>query len=276
MNLVGRIITCSSILILSVSGVQAAPFFGAMTGGDNLEPRLFEEDGGAGFLSSSSSAVAASGDRFSASANFVDGSTFLPELGASATSTLRENDDDKTAGRAEAYRVFTAAPGELIQLDVMLDGDIFDSTPDSRSTALADVFVYGGPNFEVVDGSQCSDGSFNSKFLFDGTYFCGSRLERANLFIAGDGENQQLTDTLSFFASGGSFGVLATLSVVARDGEADFSQTLGLRFQDDSFITPLGVEPPSAIPVPAAVWLFATALIGLAGFSKRKIISKQG
>ncbi|MFC1560704.1 VPLPA-CTERM sorting domain-containing protein [Pseudomonadota bacterium] len=28
--------------------------------------------------------------------------------------------------------------------------------------------------------------------------------------------------------------------------------------------------PPSAVPVPAAVWLFGTALIGLVGFSKRR------
>jgi hypothetical protein len=30
------------------------------------------------------------------------------------------------------------------------------------------------------------------------------------------------------------------------------------------------VVPPSAVPVPAAVWLFGTALIGLVGFGKRK------
>lgn len=35
----------------------------------------------------------------------------------------------------------------------------------------------------------------------------------------------------------------------------------------DGFIAP---PPPSAVPVPAAIWLFGTALIGLVGFSKRR------
>lgn len=33
---------------------------------------------------------------------------------------------------------------------------------------------------------------------------------------------------------------------------------------------PIDVVPPSPVPVPAAVWLFGTALIGLVGFSKRR------
>jgi len=30
------------------------------------------------------------------------------------------------------------------------------------------------------------------------------------------------------------------------------------------------IEPPSPIPIPAAIWLFGTAMIGLVGFSKRR------
>jgi hypothetical protein len=33
------------------------------------------------------------------------------------------------------------------------------------------------------------------------------------------------------------------------------------------------VEPPPPVPVPAAVWLFGTALIGLVGFSKRRKVT---
>jgi hypothetical protein len=32
----------------------------------------------------------------------------------------------------------------------------------------------------------------------------------------------------------------------------------------------ISVAAPSAVPVPAAIWLFGTALIGLVGFSKRR------
>jgi hypothetical protein len=37
-----------------------------------------------------------------------------------------------------------------------------------------------------------------------------------------------------------------------------------------STLTTTAVSPPSAVPVPAAVWLFGTALIGLVGFGKRR------
>jgi hypothetical protein len=41
-----------------------------------------------------------------------------------------------------------------------------------------------------------------------------------------------------------------------------------IRIHDDS--STFGDEPISAVPVPAALWLFGTALIGLIGFGKRK------
>ena len=46
-------------------------------------------------------------------------------------------------------------------------------------------------------------------------------------------------------------------------GSADF-----IRIHDDN--SAFGIEPVSAVPVPAAFWLFGTALIGLIGFGKRK------
>jgi hypothetical protein len=30
------------------------------------------------------------------------------------------------------------------------------------------------------------------------------------------------------------------------------------------------VQPPSQVPVPAAIWLFGSAMAGLVGFSRRK------
>jgi len=45
--------------------------------------------------------------------------------------------------------------------------------------------------------------------------------------------------------------------------------TEGTFFIDDVSIQ--AIQPPSAVPVPAAIWLFGTALIGLVGFGKRKM-----
>lgn len=56
---------------------------------------------------------------------------------------------------------------------------------------------------------------------------------------------------------------LNTISVLTSDYG-------GLTFFDMQLVADDGIGPPSAIPVPAAVWLFSTALIGLAGFRKRR------
>lgn len=55
---------------------------------------------------------------------------------------------------------------------------------------------------------------------------------------------------------------------VAGCGNSRFQTTLDFRHLDDSTFARWTQVP--AVPVPAAVWLFGTALIGLVGFSKRK------
>lgn len=66
--------------------------------------------------------------------------------------------------------------------------------------------------------------------------------------------------------SGSLFNVgLNTISVLASDYG-------GATFFDMQLVADDGIAPPdlNPIPVPAAVWLFGTALIGLVGFSRRK------
>ena len=46
-------------------------------------------------------------------------------------------------------------------------------------------------------------------------------------------------------------------------------------FEDDEFISAVNVPPMSAVPLPAAFWLFGTALMGLLGFSKRKTLNNN-
>ena len=60
-----------------------------------------------------------------------------------------------------------------------------------------------------------------------------------------------------------------------------FRSTRGLSIYDPSSGVTAGqigydaqfASPPSAVPVPAAVWLFGTALIGLVGFKKRRKVT---
>ena len=92
------------------------------------------------------------------------------------------------------------------------------------SFVLADVFVYGGSTFEVQEGPICEDGSLG-RFMFDGTYFCGLRLGRSNLFIPNG--DVTVPGLVAFAANAGqTFGVYAILRANSSGGTADATQTL--------------------------------------------------
>ena len=77
----------------------------------------------------------------------------------------------------------------------------------------------------------------------------------------------------------------STLTAMASISNADFAPLILDGLLDLSFLTSLTVtdnvtisgnisfDEVSAVPVPAAVWLFGTALIGLVGLSRRRKVA---
>jgi len=63
------------------------------------------------------------------------------------------------------------------------------------------------------------------------------------------------------------FYVVAQLDATAQNGFADASHTFSMNFADDSGLSAASL---SAIPVPAAVWLFGSGLLSLAGIARQK------
>jgi hypothetical protein len=69
---------------------------------------------------------------------------------------------------------------------------------------------------------------------------------------------------VNWLAIGTSYSVYAT---------ADVDKSKSWSIADDSAQTgeiQLSVEPPSAVPIPAAAWLFGSAILGLLGVARRK------
>jgi hypothetical protein len=259
-----QLLACTILSIAYSSSSHAISTFGAQASGDNLEPRISLENGGVG----STSASVNSGGFFSAEAS-LGGSTFTPILKAKSQSTGATSDDAFTTGTAAAYQTFrnTSSTTLDVVLNITLDALVSnEATALARSSVLADIFVDGGSEFDVIDSPICSDGRLGRAMFLGDAYFCGQNLERANLFTRVD---DTLVDTLLFsVAPGEFFGVYGILYANSRDGTADAFNTLTMAFEDDTFIE--GFASPSPVPIPAALWLFGSAL-GLMGVIRRKL-----
>ncbi|MDH3387698.1 MAG: hypothetical protein OEN02_07310 [Gammaproteobacteria bacterium] len=281
MSTLGRSIICSFILLFSYTPVQAVSTFGTFARGGDLEPiSSFQEDGGEG-----ASFASVSFSTYRAEAMFDPLSTYLPILRAQSTGIDATFDDDRTNAYAASYQTFSSAIAQTIFLDIELTSSVVNQSSAGTSSVLSNIYVIGGPGFMINDGF-CSPG----QFTFDGIYLCGSRtaeglprgtppnefnLNFSNLFNGGS--NPLLQDTLEFSVGAGeSFGIFAELSAGSFMGTADAFNTLGLTFDEDltqsiGDISPLTIPSVSEVPLPGAVWLFVTALLGLLGLQRRNI-----
>lgn len=258
------------ILFLCFTNANAAqiPVFGAQVRGNDLETGKSDEVGGVGFTFADVDNL----PEYKAEAG-LGGSSFTPLLKALASNPNSLGPDDRTSSTAEAYQRFRNTSGS--QLDVTLtltmDADFTSTGPDADSFALADVWVYGGSAFDIIDSSICTGGSLGRPMMLGDAYLCGQRLGRANMFLETDPgqptSSGSLIQELLFSVAPGEFiGVYGILRANAIDGSSDAFNTLSMEFDD---ISKANLEA-SSVPVPAAVWLFGSGLIGLIGVARRK------
>ncbi len=88
-----------------------------------------------------------------------------------------------------------------------------------------------------------------------------------SLFIT-SGSDVNTSGSMTFDLNpGDDFYIVTSMGARSVDGFADGWGTFTMTFDDDTGLTAATV---SAVPVPAAVWLFASGLIGLAGIARRQ------
>lgn len=145
--------------------------------------------------------------------------------------------------------------------------DIQDKTTDLGATLTSTNFNIDATAFTIVTGADpidISDESFTltstgGSGLFSGTFTVGGSLLTGSftdltVLDFGGGNGQFLGD---IFYSGGS--LQGSLTGGRLEGT----------FTGSDVIAKLGKV--SVVPVPAAVWLFGSGLIGLVGFARRKV-----
>lgn len=133
----------------------------------------------------------------------------------------------------------------------------YSGTPPSFGNAAVDIFVDIDLTASVIFDTAVS--GFFSDFLWAGNT---SELNLTLALLGGGSQHYTVPgrgDALSPFGFWSSSNRITSI---------EFSNSLNDGFYIDNVsLSPLSSAP--VVPVPAAVWLFATALIGLAGFSKR-------
>lgn len=181
------------------------------------------------------------------------GSSSLPVLGAEGFSGPDSRSDSYAVGML-GY-TYTGATSTTISLDIMLEGE-----------AGGEGYVYS--NVAVILGDVNDYSHDYATFIYE--VVPGnpdlSVLGTSNLDLEVDVGQQMLMDSISFTLDpGDEFFVWAGLNAGGvRDGYGDAFNTLSMSFSDNTGIT------PGIVPVPAAVWLFGSGLIGLIGVARRK------
>ncbi len=175
--------------------------------------------------------------------------------------------DPNITGEAYALQTYqnTSGTTQTYTLNLNLDGDVLNAPGSSYIDAEVGIFM-GADIF--ADYTSCSGAA---EYLAGfSSWVCGAQIAAGftpSIEIS-DGF-QSISDTVSFdIAAGATFTLYAELTALTFGGHADAFSTMDMTFDDTTNLTALGDMSP--VPVPAAVWLFGSGLMALAGVSRRK------
>jgi hypothetical protein len=185
----------------------------------------------------------------------LSGSTYLPILRARAESNLGKG-GGTTAFGVQGF-TYTGASSTTIILDFNLHGSVGAGEPGyARNVLRADVAIVFGSSLE-----------WYPHFATLAYEFAGDNLvDNKSVFIT-SGSDVNAADSITFDLDPGmDFYVIASMGAESKNGFVDGWNTLTMSFDNDTALVAASV---SAVPVPAAVWLFGSGLLGLMGISRR-------
>lgn len=215
-------------------------------------PSAYDSDGGAG--QSSASSVE---DTYNFARSYVSlsGSTYLPILRVEAESDPMSNAVANAMG-VQGY-TYSGVDATTITLDFNLHGSVgvADTNASNRNVLEAGVAVFIGSELEFLGGY--------GTMVYENIL---PPVDSQQIFISQGTDVNQFGSINFDINPGDDFFVLGYLSASSRNGFAESWNTLTLEFEDDSYLAAADV---SAVPVPAAVWLFGSGLLGLIGIARR-------
>jgi hypothetical protein len=196
----------------------------------------------------------------------LQGGLSIPELKAKAASVDANGWVSAMAMGIQGYQ-FTGADGTTISLDSALTGSVTNNSgSDVTGLSVGVWLIMDDPSVIFPAATTMSDLLTQVLFMPVVDSFSWENLSTGlvDRSTTTSDLNDQLQITLN---NGDEFYVLAALTAAA-DGTgsiADAFSTFGMNFNTTQLV-PAAVVP---VPVPAAVWLFGSGLLGLIGISRR-------
>jgi len=155
------------------------------------------------------------------------------------------------------------SPGSSISAHVMVIEDFFQFGATTSGTDIS-----GSMNYSVNGGSSVALDFNSSNGVFAGTSYQIDNNDLLFNFIVDSIASGATTvgngDVVTLWTNNMIFNTTSTLTQAAGPYTADLLNFgVGIGFS-------IGTASVSAVPVPAAAWLFGSALLGFFGFSRRK------
>ncbi|MDH5396415.1 MAG: VPLPA-CTERM sorting domain-containing protein [Gammaproteobacteria bacterium] len=193
----------------------------------------------------------------------LSGASYLPTLRVQTTANTGSGAWASAFG-VQAY-TYTGLDSSIFTLDYNLHG----SVGSNLTGAIGSSYLRG--DIAILVGSEAHlDWYPDISTLY---YEVGYGFDQAgmdSLFI-NNGVDVNTSGSLSFGLNPGDiFYVIAALGAKSLDGYADSWNTFSMNFLDDTDLVAATAPAVSAVPVPAAAWLFGSALLGFIGVNRRK------
>jgi len=260
-----RFLLLSGLFLGVVCNIQAAIVDGygvsVVVGGVNFLTSDVEGIGDGGELVTSAAISTNTFGSANASAKYTGlSSTFLPILSADALSGM----DERAYAFAYGVQGYTYSG---ISKSITINFNLHGSVGDNVVGAIAEdneLLAF----MTVVSSSSIPATAGIFHLLLD-----SPAIDPGDFIAYGDasitnGINQNSLGSLTFNVFNGmDFYVAAEIDANTKNGFADGSNTFTMQFDDATGLTAVAM---SAVPVPAAVWLFGSGLISLIGIARRK------
>ncbi len=193
----------------------------------------------------------------------------MGEAGSDFSGWILSIETDSTSGQGTVDRASQVSG--IFDVNGLLTVDVPDLENPSFTVALVDSFTGTAGTTDIdTDNDGVADDLSAFGTVYDALGISDSPNDDGNQYgfqLGGDDMSSFGSEPVLTFRDGVTGDWYSVLGGLVYDEDGDI---FNVAFDADPTVATFGAANPSAVPVPAAVWLFGSALLGVAGVSRRK------